>query len=77
MDSRSQETLRRVQENDDTLKSLQIQIGGRSGFGPRWFKSSDGDDYSTLGTYIKENTHLTKLEVALVGVGALDAPPSR
>jgi len=70
MDSRGQETLHRVLQNDDTLKSL--QIGGRGGFSPRRFHSSDGDDYSTLGTCIKENTHLTKLVVVLVDVGALD-----
>ena len=56
MDSRSQETLRRVQENDNILKSLWIG-------GPNGFSSSVGDDYSKLGDYIGENTRLTKLVV--------------
>ena len=59
MDSHSQETLRRVQENDDTLESLWIGIdyNGDSNGG---FNSSSGSDFSTLGTCIGENTHLTK-----------------
>ena len=58
MNGRSPQTLRRVQENDDTLESL--WIGGR-----RDFRSSVGDDYSRLGAAIGENTHLTKLNVVL------------
>ena len=59
MDSRSQQTLRRVQENDDTLTEL--RICRRDGI----FISTDGNDYSRLGTCIGENTHLTKLVVIL------------
>ena len=72
MDSRSQETLRRIQENDDTLTELEIggnYYNGDSSNGG--FNSSSGNDFSTLGTYIRENTHLTKLHIGLSNV-ALD-----
>ena len=60
MDSRSQETLRRVEENDDTLVALRIGNDYRIGF-----NSTDGYDFSRLGTCIGENTHLTTLTVVL------------
>ena len=64
MDNRSQETLRRVQQNDDTLTELYI-----GNFSPTYdeqpFNSNDGRDYSRLGACIGENTRLTKLVVVL------------
>ena len=66
MDSRSQETLRRVEENDDTLVALRIGNDYRIGF-----NSTDGYDFSRLGTCIGENTHLTTLAVVLPDAVAL------
>ena len=66
MDSRSQETLRMVEENDDTLTHLQIGIDYNIGF-----SSTDGDDFSRLGAAIGDNTHLTTLVVILRDVGDL------
>ena len=68
MDSHSQETLRRVQENDDTLEILQIGLRG--------FSSSVGDDYSRLGTFTGKNTRLTMLEIELSDGIALDVTNS-
>ena len=67
--------MRRVQENDDTLESLWIGIdyNGDSNGG---FNSSSGSDFSTLGTCIGENTHLTKLSVWMTDVVALDVTNS-
>ena len=67
MDSRSQETLRMVEENDDTLTKLRIGIDYNIGF-----NSTDGDDFSRLGAAIEENTHLTDLWVVLSHAVALD-----
>ena len=60
MDSRALNTLRRVEQNDDTL--FKLQIGDVSADN---FNSSDGDDYSRLGAAIGDNTHLTTLTVDL------------
>ena len=49
MDSQSQETLRRVEENDAELTEL--LICGAYGQDDR-FNSTDGDDFSRLGDYI-------------------------
>ena len=58
-----QETLRRVEENDDTLKTLQLREGtSMFDFAGRFY-SNDCRDYSKLGAAIGENTHLTMLEV--------------
>ena len=75
MNGRSPQTLRRVQENDDTLESLWIGIdyNGDSNGG---FNSSSGSDFSTLGTCIGRNTHLTKLSVWMTDVVALDVTNS-
>ena len=47
-------TLRRVGQNDETLEELYIGSGTING----GFDSSDGDDYTTLGRFVGENTHL-------------------
>ena len=61
MDRVSQETLRRVEENDETLTELSIRDYGDGGI---FNSTANGDDYSRLGTFIGENTHLTTLTVA-------------
>jgi len=64
----SQETLRKVEENDAELTILWIcntYLGGM-------FNSTDGDDFSRLGSAIGENTHLTRFEVVLRDTVALD-----
>lgn len=61
MDSISQETLRRVESNDDTLTMLKIKNCNFDRNGR--FNSSDGRDFSTLGSSIGENTHLTTLVI--------------
>ena len=60
MDRISQETLRRVGENDETLTELSIRDYGDGGI---FNSTANGDDYSRLGTFIGENTHLTTLNV--------------
>ena len=67
MDSHSQETLRRIEQNNDTL--IQLSLGGNA-YGR--FTSSDASDYSRLGAAIRNNTHLTKLRVYLGANQALD-----
>ena len=76
MDSKSQKTLRQIEQNDDQLTTLRIGsaliLNGRSldNFGE--FLSSDASDYSRLGTAIGNNTHLEELMVALDGAPTLD-----
>ena len=90
--SHSQETLRRVKENDETLIYLWIggtvrnykssrqnnrptlciqntrkMLSGHEGV----FNPSDESEFSGLGAYIGENTHLTKL-VQIDGRTGLD-----
>ena len=60
MDERSQETLRRVQQNDDTLTTLRINTLGTEEDGKFTASGVDGA-YSQLGTSIGSNTHLKKL----------------
>ena len=60
MDSNSQKTLRRIEQNADQLTTLRIG----SAFLHGGFISSDTSDYLRLGTAIGNNTHLTKLIVA-------------
>ena len=55
MNSHSQETLRKI-END---KLAQLKIGSL----PGGFVSTNSSDYTQLGTYIGENTHLETLWV--------------
>ena len=63
----SQETLRRVQENDDTLTELRIGFDYEGGINSR-----SGSDFSTLGTFIGENTHLQHLQFVFSETVALD-----
>ena len=89
--SHSQETLRRVKENDETLKALWIggtvrksrhnnqptimvhiqhgefMVRDRDGV----FNPSDNSEFTSLGEYIAENTHLTRL-VHVEGLVGLD-----
>ena len=61
MNSNSQDTLRRIEQNDDRLKRLWI---GNTEY--HWgFVSSNASDYTRLGTAIGKNTHLSSLTVAL------------
>ena len=64
MNSNSQETLRRIEQNDAGLSLLWINSSG--------FQSSDASDYSRLGAAIGNNTHLTKLWMNLGANQALD-----
>ena len=59
MDSRALTTLRRVEQNDDTL--YRFQIGGTPIGAVAEFDSSDSDDYSRLGVTIGNDTHLKTL----------------
>jgi len=59
MDSNSQKTLRRIEQNDDQLTTLRIGYSNLDGR----FKSSDASDYSRLGAAIGNNTHLKTLVV--------------
>ena len=66
MDPHSQQTLRRVEQNDATL--LKLQIGGwipedRPTPAEYLFASRVSDDYSKLGASIGDNTHLSTLSV--------------
>ena len=73
MDSKSQNTLRRIEQNDAGLSLL--WIGNTNAVWPIFeFISSDASDYSRLGAAIGiNNTHLTKLGVALDDEDPLDA----
>ena len=68
MNVHDQETLRRIEQNDDTMKKLWIGDSryclDDSGTGGA-FNSRVGNDYSRLGASIGENTHLTTLTVVL------------
>ena len=68
----SQETLRRIGQNDATLTCLQINHSfayDNTQNGEFKFTSRDGNDFSQLGGAIRENTHLKKLDVLLSGSG--------
>jgi len=67
MNSHSQETLRRIEQNDVTELCI-----GHSDF-DGWFISSDAGDYSRLGAAIGNNIHLKTLNVYLGADQALDA----
>ena len=62
MDSKSQKTLRQIEQNDDQMTSLKISSALLEVDGG--FKSSDASDYSRLGAAIGNNTHLKSLDVA-------------
>ena len=61
MNGSSQETLRRIEQNDVSCNAIKL---GHSDF-DGWFISSDASDYSRLGAAIGKNIHLTKLRVYL------------
>ena len=61
MNSNSQETLRRIEQNDAQFTELQIGYPYLDG----GFKSRDASDYLRLGAAIGNNTHLKELVVAL------------
>ena len=63
MDRLSENTLHRIEQNDDALSEL--RIGGSLSKGE--FHSSNSDDFSRLGAAIGNNTHLTELIVDLHG----------
>ena len=80
MNNHSQDTLRRIEDNDSTLTTLRI---GSCFIGPLDFIGIDGaffstvgDDFSRLGDYIVENTHLTRLDISLDNGIALDVENS-
>ena len=63
MNDNSQETLRRVTQNDPSLTEL-LLVGNSLYDGDEdKFYSGSSDDYSTLGTAIANNTYLKTLEV--------------
>ena len=66
MNTGSQETLRRVAQNDPSLTHLRL-VNDSSNYGLAYgkFNSDNSDDYSTLGAAIANNTHLTTFRVIL------------
>ena len=60
----SQETLRRVTQNDPSLVELTL-VGDSNIYGDDEFYSDNSDDYSTLGAAIANNTHLENLIAVL------------
>ena len=72
----SQETLRRIGENVETLIELGICNDDLAlSSGGRYFKSTEGGDYSRLGSCVKRNTNLKILFVKLedIGLSATDS----
>ena len=70
MNSKSERTLHRLEQNEST--KTQLQIGGRQQLETGrtcWFNSRDGNDFSRLGAAIGENSHLTHLRFVLAGSG--------
>ena len=67
MDVHDRETLRKIEQNDVTMKKLWIgNTTCRCGYSTITggiFNSRVGSDYSRLGELIGENTHLRRLEV--------------
>ena len=61
----SQETLRRVTQNDPSLTTLRMVNSNIYGGDDGKFVSDNSDDYSTLGAAIANNTHLEELLVEL------------
>ena len=62
MDDNSQDTLRRIEQNDTGLRDLCIGYFDLDG----GFISNDAGDYSRLGAAIGKNNHLKTLNVFLV-----------
>ena len=63
MDSHSQETLRRVEQNICLMLNTPWETEPR--WGMRCFNSNLKDDYLVLGKHIENNTHLTELIIDL------------
>ena len=63
MNSDSQETLRRMTQNDPSLTTLRL-LGNNYGYNGEFY-SDNSDDYSTIGSAIANNTHLEELVVTL------------
>ena len=73
MDSKSQNTLRRLQQNDATLKEISLGDGQHySSNSHGMFNSTNSEDYSQLGSLIATNTHLSKLIISLIGISAME-----
>lgn len=69
MDEISQETLRRVENNDDELTKLSISsIVGTVSNSRNMFWSDNNNDYSRLGSSIAENTNIKHLDISLNGI---------
>ena len=68
MNGSSQETLRRIEQNDVSCKAIKLGYSDFDGA----FISSDASDYSRLGAAIGNNTHLTKLVANPVLTPTLD-----
>ena len=78
MYAESRETLRRVKRNDGTLSAIWIGYGapGQTIYGAPGrhfslsgsFRSTDGSDYSLLGSTIAKSDHLTHLHVKLSSI---------
>ena len=64
MNNNSQDTLRRMNQNDPSLTELRL-VGNSYGAAYGAFYSDSSDDYSTLGAAIANNTYLAKLRVTL------------
>ena len=64
MNNISQETLRRVTQNDPSLTELSL-VDNNNYDSDGKFVSDNSDDYSTLGAAIANNTHLEMLIVTL------------
>jgi Ran GTPase-activating protein (RanGAP) involved in mRNA processing and transport len=62
MNTGSQETLRRVTQNDPSLTNLSLVDNIYDGDDGDFY-SDNSDDYSTLGSAIVNNTHLERLDV--------------
>jgi len=71
MDDYSQETLRKIEQDDLIQLGICNKDDILSRTKGRFFTSSDGDDYSRLGSCIGNNTNLKTLYVELGCIGSL------
>ena len=69
MDNITEETIRKIKENCETLKELRI---GNHGTMDGRFTSCSQRDFSRLGKYIGENTHLQQLEIQSIALNVLE-----
>ena len=63
MNSRSEETLQRVEENDDVYNTLRIGYGWYGDRVPGVFDSIITGDFARIGRAIGMNTNLIRLDV--------------